>query len=634
MQKITLSLLFLFISLVLFGQDKNYSTSSRKAIKLYKESYEYLNLRQAGKGINILEKALNIDDQFIQAQLRLADLYNMTGQVERAKTAYKRVVALSPEFQKKPYIELGKYYFVESQYDTAKIYFQRYLAFDKVFGQNKRLANLLLASCDFAKNAMANPVPFNPKNLGPNVNSPFSEYLPTITADGQTLIITRKTEKGEDFFFSKSKGNNEWSMMNPVPGGINTPLNEGAQCISADGQLLFFTGCNRTDGLGRCDIYVSVFDGKQFGDPFNLGFPVNSLAWESQPSFSSDGKTLYFASDRPEGFGKIDIWQTTLTDEGWTPPKNLGPAINTEEDEISPFIHPDNQTLYFASNGRVGIGNRDVYYSRLDTRDSFWTKAVNIGYPINTVNEESSLIVSLDGKTAYFASSGSSGGNNLDLFSFELYPEARPQRVTYVKGTVYDKETADILQAEFELIDIETGQIIMKSKTSKYTGEFLVCLNVGKNYLLNVSKEGYLFYSDNFLLTTNISDKPFLLNIPLQSIKVGESVVLKNIFFDIDSYNLKDESKIELNKLVTFMLQNPKMKIEIAGHTDSDGDDAYNLKLSANRARSVVQYLTQYEIESERLTSKGYGETVPLATNESKEGKAKNRRTEFTILSF
>jgi outer membrane protein OmpA-like peptidoglycan-associated protein len=417
---------------------------------------------------------------------------------------------------------------------------------------------------------------------------------------------------------------------------INTEDNEGAQFITSDGKRMYFTACNRGDGLGKCDIYMSEKLGKGWSNPINLGEPINSAYSEKQPTLSSDGKNLYFVSNRPGGKGGLDIWVSALNTKGkWGMPINLGDSVNTAMDEQSPYIHPDNQTMYFSSNGWPGMGGFDLYFTRRKpTSPPTWSKAVNLGYPINTFADEVGLIVNANGDHAYF-SSNRIPEKGKDIYTFELYGQARPVQVSYLKGKVYDSETKAPLEAQFELIDLKSSKTINQATANKYTGEFLVCIPTNNDYALNVSKKGYLFFSENFTLT-GVKDnaKPFLKDIPLQSMKAGNKVVLKNVFFETNSFELKPESTVELNKMLQFLNENFNLKIEISGHTDNVGSDALNQKLSENRAKAVVDYLTSKGITPARMISKGYGKTQPIANNNTEEGRALNRRTEFKILGF
>jgi outer membrane protein OmpA-like peptidoglycan-associated protein len=331
--------------------------------------------------------------------------------------------------------------------------------------------------------------------------------------------------------------------------------------------------------------------------------------------------------------GGGDIWYSTLkTDGSWGAPVNIGNKINTRGEEESVFIHPDGKTLYFSSNGHVGMGGLDIYVVRKNA-DGVWGTPVNLGYPINTYGDENSLLVNGAGSLAYFASDRPGGFGGLDLYQFELYDAARPDKITYMKGKVYDAKTKKPLGAHFELIDLATAKQVMTSDANSGNGEFLVTLPVDKNYALNVSQSGYLFYSENFSLK-ELTDKtkPFLMDVPLQSIDTGSVVELKNIFFETAKFDLKPESKVELNKLVTFLTLNKTMRIELSGHTDNVGDKKMNLTLSENRSKSVYDYLIANGIDAKRLSYRGYGDTLPKVKNDSDENRAINRRTEFKVI--
>ena len=307
------------------------------------------------------------------------------------------------------------------------------------------------------------------------------------------------------------------------------------------------------------------------------------------------------------------------------PPVDLGDSINTKDTEMAPFIHPDDLTLYFTSNGHPGMGGLDLFYSRKD-ENGFWGKPVNMGYPINTYADEITLVVNAGGDLAYISSDKLGGKGKQDIYSFKLYKEAQPLKVTYFKGIVFNKETKKRLEAKFELIDLTSGKVVIESRSDPVNGEFLVALPTNKDYALNVSKTGYLFYSDHFALKgENSKARPFIRDIPLQEIGIGETVVLKNIFFDTDKYELKPESRSELENLINLLQTNGKIRIEISGHTDNAGTAVYNLTLSKNRAKAVYDYLVEYGISAGRLSYEGYGLTKPIDTNETEQGRANNR---------
>ena len=478
--------------------------------------------------------------------------------------------------------------------------------------------------------------------LDRGINTTDDEYWPSITADGQTMIFTRQPALGEkqssngavqeDFYISYLS-DTVWQQAFNAGAPLNTMQNEGAQTLSSNGSYMFFTACERPGGLGSCDLYYSSLNDGKWSEPLNLRSPVNSSAWESQPSISADGRNLFFSSNRPGGYGGKDIWLSRLNEKNrWTKPVNLGKRINTDGDEMSPFIHFDGKTLYFASDGGVGMGGFDIYMTKLK-EDSTWTEPKNLGYPINTYNDEMGLIIESDGQKAYFSSIRNKS-NGKDIFCFNLYESARPSPVSYMKGKVYDKETGMLLKAYYELINLSTGKTVMKNTTDA-TGNFLVCLPSGFNYGLNVSKPGYLFYSESFMFEgQHTVAEPLIKKIILNPIKIGEKMQLSNVFYEIDSWQLKKESVSELNNLASLISENKDLIIEICGYTDSTGSNEHNMILSEKRALSVVNYLVNKGIPPERLKYKGYGNNSPIGDNVTSEGRKLNRRTEATVIGW
>ncbi len=632
--------------------DKKYSSSSDKAIKNYEKAQQSFDNRKDDEAIELLQKAIKTDPNFIEAHLFLAEVFAENKKYNEALAQAKTGLAISPDYFKSTYYSMGFWCLKLQLYDEAATHFNQYLSYKGIPAEARSNATLGLKSAQFAKNAVNNPVPFNPISMGPEVNSDENDYLPAITADEQTLVYTRliprdpnansasNKNKGEDFYSCK-KVNGKWSKAINMGSPINTIGNEGAQCISADGQTLIFTACSEYDGYpggrkgyGSCDLFIAKkLANGNWSVPENIGKPINTEYWETQPTLSSDGQTLYFVSNRPGGKGSADIWKCNRNTLGkWSNLVNLGDSINTAGFEESPFIHTDNKTLYFVSDSWPGMGSRDIFLSRIK-KDGNFSIPMNLGYPINSGENERDLIVSANAKTAYFSSERSGGFGGLDLYSFDLYEAARPKAVTYVKGRVFNKENNNGLEAKFELLDLETGELVMQASSMSGSGEFLVCLPVNKNYLMNVSKNGFLFASENFSLK-GIADnlKTYEMNVPLTPIKAGEKVVLKNIFFETASFTLKEESKIELQKLKSFLLLNAATTIEIGGHTDNVGDKKSNQILSENRAKAVYDYLIANEIAKERLTFKGFGDSMPIDDNNTEAGKANNRRTEFMIV--
>lgn len=588
------------------------------------------NYSDALKG---LEQLTTAEPKFIDAWLLLGELYKEEGNYEKGKQALEMVVDIDPDYSSKGYYFLAECNWSLDNYQNCIAASEKYLTFTDISKQRKMQAEQFIINSKFAATAVLQPVPFDPKNLGDAVNTEAPEYLPSLTGDEKNIVFTRRVGNGrntnEDFYESEKK-NGDWSIAQPL-NGINSPYNEGAQSMTPDGGTIYFVVCDKPNGYGSCDIYFTQKKGSAWSEPKNAGAPVCTNAWETQPSISADGNTLFFTSTRVGGKGGSDIWISTRDKNGkWGTPVNPGDSINTPYDEKSSFIHPDGKTLYFSSPGHPGMGKDDIFYSR-KKQDGTWGKAVNLGYPINTKNDENSFIVSLNGQHAYFSSDRFKLSRDMDLYYFDLYKAAQPAPVIYVAGVVTDSATGYPVGASIQLIDLENGIIASEVISDATNGNYLVSIPTGKNYALNIAAKGYLFYSENFSLEEYTSEKPFLINALLKPIRTGSTVILKNIFFETDSYVLKNESKAELNKLIDLLKQNPSLKIEISGHTDNQGSAAYNQSLSQNRAKAVYEYLSATGIASSRLTFKGYGETKPLGSNETEEGRSQNRRTTFTV---
>jgi len=639
--------LFFLLIFLLFVIAQSYSqelsTNSRKAIKAFHEGENEFTLKNYPQAEMWFNFAIENDPEFFEAWILLGELYEESKKDSLAINSYKAALAIDSVKYPGAWYYMADLEYKSGRYAAAILHYNQYLIFPKISDKRRSQIDKKLANCEFAIITLKNPVPFEPINLGPNINSNLNEYFPCLTADNSTLLFTRLlkdprafTGRQEDFFYSVFS-DEEWKPAVDIGLPINSEYNEGAPSLSVDGQTLIFTACESIKGYGegrkgygRCDLFISIKDDYVWLRPRNIGPPVNSRYWESQPSIAADGRSLYFVSNRDSNY---DIYVSERNSNGeWRQPERLNDNINTEGYEGSVYIHPDNQTLYFSSDGMIGMGGLDIYMSRKDSTGS-WGKAVNLGYPINTHKDENSIVISANGEMALFASDREEGFGGLDIYGFELYEEARPQFVTYMKGKVFDAETKKKLGAKFELIDLETSEISAQSTANAGNGEFLVCLPTNREYALNVSLDGYLFYSENFNLTGIHTDaEPFIKDIPMKPIKAGESVVMRNVFFSHDKYELLPQSKIELGKLINFLERNPAVKIEIGGHTDNIGEVAYNIDLSEKRAQAVNDYLVEQGIDQHRLFYKGYGESQSVDSNETPEGRANNRRTEFRVL--
>jgi len=586
--------------------------------------------------IPIFLDAIQKDPAYVDAYLSLAGVYGQLKNYQQCVDTYEKAFALDSNYTSFYRLSYSINLAGLGQFEKALNAIDALLARKDLDARSRKSAEYRRSTyqfaVDFAKAHASENYVFSPQNLGDSINTAESEYFPSISIEGNKLIFTRLINNRNEDFYGSIKDKNGWRKAVPLQGGINTSENEGAQNVSQDGTWLFFTGCYRPDGYGSCDIYMSYISDNGWSKPFNLGKTINTDQWESQPSISPDKRDLYFASRRFGGYGGSDIYVSHLLPNGtWTKPENLGPEINTSADETEPFIHADNQSLYFVSNGLPGYGESDIYLTRKGD-DGKWNKPENLGYPINTIDKDGTMIIASDGVTSYFTSNrGDSRGAN-DIYTFQMRPSMQPYRTLWIRGKVFDKKTNGALPSTVELIDLSSKRTISRVQTDE-TGNYLITLPVGKDYAFNVNRRGYLFYSDNYSLKNKSPDSTYEKNIPLQPIEVNASIVLKNIFFDFSKFDLKPESQVELDKVVQLMQDNPTVKIQIEGHTDNVGTASDNMKLSENRAKAVVSYLISKNISITRLTSKGFGATKPIADNKTDEGKAQNRRTELKVVA-
>lgn len=630
----TISIAFVIsiqISLAQYDPDK----INKKVAALYEQAITTAQDGNFNEALKILGNAVAKEPRFLDAWLSIGGLHGEMKQYQAAIDAYEKAKAIDSNYFRDYNLPYSINLAGKGDFQKALDAIKDFLSINNLSEKSRMVGEYRKKSYQFAINyAKQKPLGsyrFEPTNLGDSINSVNSEYYPTITIDGKNMVFTRRVNGVNEDFFGSSRNGSGWHAAQPLSGNINTQSNEGAQNISQDGQWLIFTGCNFPGGAGSCDLYISYLTPNGWSEPESLGNRINTEAWESAPSLSPDKKELYFASNRGGGYGGSDIYVSRLLPNGrWGEPENLGQEINTAGEESCPFIHADNQTLYFTSNAHLGYGGDDLFVSRKQA-DGKWSKPVNLGYPINTIENEGSLVVSADGKTAWYASDRSDSRGGLDIYTFELRSDIRPDRTLWVRGKVFDQKTGKGLPSAVELTDLSTQITVSKVQTDE-TGNYLVTLPVGKDYAFNVNRKGYLFFSENFNLSQS-ADSVFNIDIPLQPIEANATIVLRNIFFDVNKFDLKPESTSELDKLAALLRENPTVRIQISGHTDNVGKAEDNLVLSNNRAQAVVKYLVAHGIEQARLTFKGYGATMPVADNASEEGKAKNRRTELKVIS-
>lgn len=610
---------------------------NKKAVALYNQAQQRAEDGSLPIAAGLLTQAIEADKNYVEAYLALAVIYGKLKNYNNSITHYEKAFAIDTNYT----IDFKPAYAAKlagiGEFEKALAVINDYLfkrnpkhsaTVEKINRQKKSYEFAI----DYAKNNTEQHYVFAPKNLGSNVNSSSLEYWPYISIDGSELVFTRRVNgNNEDFYFSKYK-NGEWEPAQAAGGTINTPQSEAAQTLSADGQWMIYSANGRKDSYGNYDLYMAQLTKDGWVDTYHFGSKINTDQWESQPSLSPDGKDLYFASRKPGGYGGIDIYVSHLQANGYfSEPENAGPNVNTPGDDQCPFIHADNQTLYFTSNHWPGYGDDDLFFVRKQP-DGSWSQPVNLGYPVNTIDKEGTLFIAADGKTAYYASDRSDSKGGLDIYSFELRENIRPVKTLWVRGKVFDKKTGAGIASSVELTDLVSKQVFSELKTDA-EGHYFITLPVGRDYAFRVNRKGYLFYSDNFLLAGKSPDSTYKKDIALAPIEVNASIVLKNIFFDINKAELRPESQSELDRLVQLLTENPSVKIEISGHTDNIGKPADNLALSNNRAKAVINYLISKKIAAARLTAKGFGETKPVADNKTEDGRAQNRRTEARVIS-
>ncbi|MDC3252859.1 OmpA family protein, partial [Crocinitomicaceae bacterium] len=665
----------LFLVALLFNQcasSQLYSTQSKKAEKLFSQALEVANGKRNPETnrpdfetvIQLSEKAIAKDPNFWEPHLLCGETYESMGEFEKAIQCYEAAIAINPRH----YTTGSTYFFLGNLQNAIGNYEHSTQSLDIFIGHQsanphlKQQAQNIIQKNIFATNALNNPLPFDPVNCGPGINTSQPEYFPTITVDGKTILFTRRVKdnrikmqfKEQEDFFVSQLNNEQWSEAISMPANVNTVNNEGAPTISADGRTLVFVGCpditgayygeNRY-GRGSCDLFITKRLGKRWTTPKNLPGEINSSHWESQPSLSSDGKTMYFIREnRSRNASKnSDIYVSKKDDKGnWGRPQRLSNQINTPYPEESVLIHPDGRTLYFASHGHLGMGGSDLFMSRMDENGN-WSKPENLGYPINTKYDENSLMVAPDGEIAFFASNREGGFGNLDIYYFEMPDKMKPVKTLYFDGLVFDKYDRSPIPGKFQLIDLSNGKEVVYSEADPITGEFMVALPIEREYALNVSYAGYALFTQNFDMSNPKNLNAIHMDVPLIPISapVANGIPLANVFFDLNKATLRKKSFVELNQLVEFMQSNIQIRIEIGGHTDSRGSD--NIALSRNRAKAVYDYLISKGISANRLSYKGYGSSKPvnsdekianLDTEEKKEAAhQENRRTEYKILT-
>jgi outer membrane protein OmpA-like peptidoglycan-associated protein len=625
------------------------SVTDSKARGLYEKAQLLLQRdRQPQQALLVWNQLTDKFPDYGEPYLRKASLLLTLGDHPKALQAYQAGLSKLPvePIRAADYLIAGRLATEVGDYATMRTVYNNYLQINSNNKTQVEFAKLQLQNCDFAAEAISHPSGPNPERLAAPLNQFRNQYFPVLTADNRFLVFTvrRNPEKlgqeNEDLLISAVDASGKLGAPQSISPVINSPENEGAATISGDGKTLVFTSCGRAGGVGNCDLYLSHRRGNQWTAPRNLGILVNSKAWDSQPSLSADGRTLYFSSNRGGGVGGYDIYVTSVGADGtWGAARNVGTPINTTRDDLAPFIHASGTTLYYSTNGRVGLGSSDIFRAEQDEKGQ-WQEPRNLGYPLNTFANEASMFISSDNKRAYYTrteqpQSGDAPGlpPAILLYGSEVPASARARETsTYTQGRVFDAVTKKPIEAVVQLFDLKTNALTQQVYSDGETGEYTAVLNEGRAYAMYAAAPGYLLKSLNFDYSSQQKFDPLTLDIYLDPAKSGRSAVLNNLFFDSNKAVLKPSSRTELGRLVEFLRQDPNLRVEVAGYTDNVGTPAANLSLSQRRAQAVLDYLSAHGVPATRLRAKGYGETRPLATNDTEAHRAQNRRIELRIL--
>jgi outer membrane protein OmpA-like peptidoglycan-associated protein len=627
-----------------FSQKTNirkYTSSSSKAIHLYEQASKAYLQKQHGESIKLLKEAISKDKNFIEAYLQLAAIYRQLQKFKHAEQLLDKAKAyISIDKAIHLHYKIAHLYYRIGAYKKAKAAFQRIPIDNNDSKLLQSKIHTLQQNLTLALEKLQHPLVFNPKKLPSPLNQFTSQYFPVLTVDQRTILFTALVNQSgryrENIYISHKDESDKWSIPVSISDQINgNTSNEGTCTISTDKKTLVFTSCSREGNYGICDLYISYKKGEEWSRPQNLGPHINSKRWQSQPSLSADGRTLYFVSERKGNYGKNDIWKSTLRPDGqWSEAVNLGPIINSKAREVSPFIHPNGQTLFFASNRTPSMGGFDIYYSNFVNGQ--WTEPINLGYPINNHKDQASIFITADGKKGYYADGKRKDYNYHSSYIYEFDMPANlmlAPKSDIVKLKVLDAQTQQPIGAQVEVYDMATDTCQQSIVIDATDGEATIIVNEDKEYIVYITRDGHIFESK--YINYKSTKKPASTSqetILLQPIEIGQARILNNVYFEYGEYSLDTKSYVELNRLVAFLQDNSEIVIELEGHTDYVGSDEYNQKLSTKRAKAIYDYLIQAGIARNRLAYRGYGKKCPVVPNNSYENRQLNRRVAFRIL--
>lgn len=597
------------------------------AKKYYDKAIESIDNRNFEESISLLQTSLEKDSNYLYSYLTLFQVYLDLKQMNNAITIFEKGIpkdttSFLPYCVKyaTAYASLGNYQKAFDILNPLRNNAPNYL---------KQKITDFLQICDYAIQHPSDPL-IQVTNAGDSINTSAAEYFPTVTVqDSLFLFMRRNSYKREDFYASTIT-NKGFTLAAPLSDTLNLADKKGSPSLSSDLQTLYFAADYAERGYGRYDIYKVNRTKTGWSIPKNLGQNINSDFWESAPSISPDGQALYFCSNIPGGYGGIDIYVAYKNEKGgWEEALNLGPGINTAGDEQTPFMHADNRTLYFASNGWPGYGGSDLFVSRKKL-DGHWSKPINLGYPINTIDNEGSIAVASDGTQGYIASDRIDSRGGLDIYKVTLSQNTRANKTNYLRGLIADAKTQNGLAGFVRLVDPSDSANYMQVNVDT-SGLFVLALPAFDSLGIQVNSPDHdyasMLLSEDSLTKIAGSTLVFHLN----AIQKKFSKNFNNVFFESNAAQLKSNSNVELNALIHYLDSSPTATILIEGHTDNTGNAASNLLLSTKRAESIAQYLIMKGIAASRISTKGYGASQPIGDNNTPMGRAQNRRTSFTI---
>ena len=615
---------FVFIFLnapKLLAQEKNVD------IKIYQKAIDAFEQKNFASSISLLETLLKKNERNAEATLFLYQVYAEAKQYQKSINAFEKLMQIDTTIFLPYIVKYASQYMVLGNYTKAASIVESYK--NTLPSYLKTKAFELLSICSYAQ---MHPTQSEIKvtNAGDSINTANAEYFPSITVQDSLFLFMRRSNFKREDFYSSTLRKNKFSKASPLSDDLNMEEKKGSMSLTQDLNTLYYAADYNEKGYGRYDIYKVTKTKKGWSVPKNLGKNINSDYWDSAPSIAPDNQALYFCSNRPGGYGGIDIYVAYKNEKGyWEEAINMGPTINTAGDEQAPFIHADNKTLYFSSNGWPGFGGSDLFVIRKKI-DGNWSSPINLGYPINTFDNEGSIAVAGNGFEGYIASDRADSRGSLDIYKVILALNTRPNKTFYVKGFIADAESKKPLSGEVVLMNPAEENSTMQIQVDS-NGYFILGLPYLDSIGIRVNSKGHEFASTLLSLENinNLASKTLEFN--LAPIVKTFTRNFKNIFFDINLATLDKKSFIELDAVVTYLETTPSAAILIEGHTDNKGDSVQNLVLSSKRAGSIASYLIKKGIVANRISTKGLGDTKPIDTNNTEEGRAKNRRTSFTI---